>query len=115
MIRKGQPGHESSPARYARGELVRHRRYGYRGVVVDFDLSCQAPDEWYLANQTQPDRAQPWYHVLVHGSASATYAAEENLRADYTFEPIVHPLLARYFDGFENGVYARNEQRWEGV
>lgn len=47
------------------GQLVRHRRYGYRGVVVDRDEFCEADDEWYSKNQTQPDRDQPWYHVLV--------------------------------------------------
>lgn len=116
MIQIRRPGRqEGSPARFAPGQLVRHRRYGYRGVVVDYDLACRAPDEWYLANRTQPDRGQPWYHVLVHGSTGATYAAEENLRPDYSFEPVVHPLLSRYFDGFEEGGYRRNEQPWEGA
>ena len=60
---------ESSPARFQPGHLVRHRRYGYRGVVVALDLECGAGDDWYRSNRTQPDRDQPWYHVLVHGSS----------------------------------------------
>ena len=64
------------------GQLVRHRRYGYRGVVVDRDECCRAGDDWYLKNQTQPDRDQPWYHVLVDGSSTCTYAASESLVAD---------------------------------
>ena len=61
ISRPAQPVFES-------GQLVRHRRYGYRGVVVDRDEFCQADDEWYSKNQTQPNRDQPWYHVLVDGS-----------------------------------------------
>ena len=52
------------------GQLIRHRPYGYRGVVVDRDEFCQADDEWYLKNQT---RDQPWYHGLVDGSSTCTY------------------------------------------
>ena len=79
------------------GQLVRHRRYSYRGVVVDRDEFCQADDEWYSKNQTQPNRDQPWYHVLVDGSLTCTYAASENLVADSSGLPIEHPLLPHFF------------------
>ena len=65
----------SGVEQFAVGELVRHGRYDYRGVVVASDPACRADDDWYLANRTQPDRDQPWYHVLVHGSHQVTYAA----------------------------------------
>ena len=105
MIRSAGPS-----AKFRPGQLVRHKRYGYRGVVVDFDFFCKAPDSWYMKNQTQPSRNQPWYHVLVHGSHQSTYAAEENLEAEYDYEPIVHPLLVVFFDGFEGGYYVRNDR-----
>ena len=63
------------------GQVVEHKRYGYRGVIVDFDMACQAEDSWYEANQTQPGKDQPWYHVLVHRSNGNTYAAEESLES----------------------------------
>ncbi len=100
-------------ARFRAGQLVRHRRYGYRGVVVDFDERCSAPDGWYQSNQTQPVRDQPWYHVLVHGAHHTTYAAEENLVEDDSATPIVHPLLEQFFVGFENGAYVRNDQPFQ--
>ncbi len=53
-------------ASFQPGDLVHHKRYGYRGVVVAVDPNCRADDAWYQANQTQPDRDQPWYHVFVH-------------------------------------------------
>ena len=96
------------------GPLVRHRRYGYRGVVVDRNELCEADDEWYSKNQTQPDRDQPWYHVLVDGSSTCTYAASENLVADSSGLPIEHPLLPHFFREFKNGVYIRNDEPWPG-
>jgi len=104
------------PARFAPGALVRHRRYGYRGVVVDVDRACRAPESWYQSNQTQPRRDQPWYHVLVHGSAATTYAAQTSLEADDTGEPVEHPLVAELFRGFGDGTYERNDvpiRGWE--
>ncbi len=68
MIMLKQPASEAeAPEKdplYHPGQIVRHRRYGYRGVVVDSDLTCKADEAWYQSNQTQPDRNQPWYHVL---------------------------------------------------
>ena len=94
------------------GQLVRHKKYGYRGVVVDYDSSCQADERWYQSNQTQPNRDQPWYHVLVHDSYQVTYAAESSLMEDISDEPVVHPLVTKFFTKFEEGHYIRNEQPW---
>lgn len=96
------------------GQLVQHRRYGYRGVVVEREDSCQADDEWYARNQTQPDRDQPWYHVLVDGTSSCTYAASENLVADESGLPISHPLASYFFSEFADGRYVRNDEPWPG-
>ena len=97
---------------FAPGQLVRHRRYNYRGVVVACDLTCQAADDWYLSNRTQPERSQPWYHVLVHGTHQITYAAQTSLEEDDSGEQIVHPLVPHLFSSFENGQYARNDRPW---
>ena len=94
------------------GQLVQHRRYNYRGVVVDFDLSCQADDTWYSSNRTQPDRHQPWYHILVHDTAQITYAAQTSLEQDNSGKEIVHPLLTHLFSAFENGYYIRSDRPW---
>jgi len=94
------------------GELVCHRRYGYRGVVVHRDDFCQADEQWYSKNQTQPDRDQPWYNVLVDGTSSCTYAASENLVADASGLAISHPLLQHFFSAFKDGRYTRNAEPW---
>ena len=104
----------SSQPAFQPGQLVRHRRYGYRGVVVGFDEFCRATDEWYFRNQTQPGRDQPWYHVLVDGSSACTYAASDNLVADTTARPVTHPLLSQFFRAFKDGLYVRNDEPWAG-
>jgi len=87
------------------GELVHHKRYDYRGVIVEWDPACKATDEWYARNQTQPDRDQPWYHVLVDGSAQTTYVAQQNLESDPSKKPIKHPLLPKFFQSYYEGRY----------
>jgi heat shock protein HspQ len=117
MIRLAKPdGGETSGdgPRFAVGQLVRHVRYGYRGVVVHFDRYCMAPDHWYYGNQTQPDRNQPWYHVLVHGAATVTYAAQTSLTEEDAPEPIDHPLVEKFFSDFTGDRYVRNDAKWPG-
>lgn len=103
-------GHVSPSLLLDVGQLVRHRRYQYRGVIVACDPRCAAGDTWYYANKTQPSREQPWYHVLVHESGGiSTYVAQSNLEADTSGEPVIHPRLSTYFKGFEDGRYILRE------
>jgi heat shock protein HspQ len=98
--------------RYQAGQLVRHRRYGYRGVIVYVDPRCKASEDWYATNRTQPERDQAWYHVLVHGSHQVTYAAQTSLLPDESMAAIHHPLVPLFFDGLVEGRYHRNRRRW---
>ena len=105
----------SSPApAFGRGQIVRHRKSGYRGVVVDLDLRCQADDAWYLSNPTQPDREQPWYHILVDRAQVVTYTAENSLEPDDSKAEVRHPLIPYFFEVFEKGRYRRNREPWPG-
>ena len=99
---------------FAPGQLVRHRSYGYRGVVADFDMTCMAEETWYYANRTRPPRNQPWYHVLVDGSQITTYAAQTSLVADESRDPVEHPLRDVLFTTFEDGRYERTDARLRG-
>jgi len=76
------------------------------------DPFCKAPDWWYLKNQTQPSRNQPWYHVLVDGSDGVTYAAQTSLEADECTDPIAHPLIAVFFSEFDGQSHVRNDRPW---
>jgi heat shock protein HspQ len=97
---------------FAPGQLVCHVRYGYRAVVVDFDLRCMAGDDWYQTNRTQPVRDQPWYHLLVHGSVAITYAAQSSLDFDPAPDPVEHPMVPTFFETFADGRYTRNDEPW---
>lgn len=93
-------------AKFAVGELIHHKLFDYRGVVVDVDPEFEGTEEWYMqVARSQPPRDQPWYHVLVHNAAHNTYVAERNLEADDSTEPINHPSINLVFDDFERGVY----------
>ena len=100
------------PPKFVPGDLVRHVRYQYRGVVVAHDPKCLADENWYKSNKTQPERNQPWYHVLVHESGSITYPAESSLALDEIGEEIAHPLIDQFFGDFADGCYQRNDIPW---
>ncbi len=91
-------------SKFEPGQLIHHRRYDYRGVIVKVDDHCRAPNAWYKRNQTQPSREQPWYHVLVD-QGQETYVAEENLELDTHEEMVQHPLVDQIFPVFMNGRY----------
>ena len=94
--------------KFSIGELVHHRRFNYRGVIVDVDPRFQATPEWYEAVAlSRPPKNKPWYHVLVHGSDHSTYVAELNLEPDDILEPINHPMVEHFFTGFDHGRYVR--------
>ncbi len=96
-----------SEFKFSVGQVVHHKRYDYRGVIVSADDSCEADDDWYDKNQTQPERDQPWYHVLVDRAQHTTYVAESNLEADESGNRIRHPLVPRFFKTFFKGRYWR--------
>jgi len=97
-------------AKFSIGDLIHHRLFDYRGVIVDVDQVFQATEEWYeQVARSRPPKDKPWYHVLVHGSVHVTYVAEQNLESDKGLEPINHPMLGNFFSKLKDGKYIRNE------
>ena len=102
-----------SRANFSVGDLIHHRLFDYRGVIVDVDSKCQAPDQWYETVATsRPPKDKPWYHVLVHGTQITTYAAESSLQEDFGGLPVEHPLVEAFFSEFTGEAYVRNERCW---
>ena len=98
-------------ARFSIGELVHHRLFDYRGVVIDVDPEFQSTEEWYeQVARSRPPKDQPWYHVLVHNGTHQTYVAERNLEQDDSGEAINHPFVDQFFSAFRDGRY-ENERR----
>jgi heat shock protein HspQ len=96
----------SSEAKFFPGQLIHHRRFDYRGVIVDVDPVFSGTAEWYeMMARSRPPKDKPWYHVLVNDAEHMTYVAERNLEADTSDKPIKHPALGQFFQAFKNGVY----------
>ncbi len=94
-------------AKFAIGEIVHHRLFDYRGVIIDVDPQFQGTEQWYdTVARSRPPKDQPWYHVLVHDATHQTYVAERNLEPDSVQnEPINHPFVSILFDEFSGGAY----------
>ncbi len=98
--------HETARAEFRVGQLVNHKLFGYRGVVVDVDATFQGDDEWYESvAQSRPPKDRPWYRVLVHDAEHMTYVAERNLEPDASGEPVRHPALGEVLGAFRDGRY----------
>lgn len=93
-------------ALFSIGELVQHKLFDYRGVVVDVDPCFMLSEEWYeTVARSRPPKDQPWYRVLVHDSWRETYVAERNLEPDTSGAPVRHPLIKTCFHSFSEGHY----------
>jgi heat shock protein HspQ len=88
------------------GQVVQHRLYGYRGVIVDVDPEFTLSEDWYQqVAMSKPPRNKPWFRILVHNTAYETYEAEENLQAELEPDKINHPDLQQHFCGYQKGRY----------
>lgn len=97
--------------RFSVGDVVRHRLFAYRGVIVDVDPVFSGSDEWYEAvARSRPPKDRPWYHVLVHDAAHRTYVAERNLEPADEAAPVRHPEIDFFFERFEDGAYVPRGQ-----
>ena len=96
-------------ARFAIGDVVRHRVFDFRGVVFDVDPIFANSAEWYEAipENIRPRKDQPFYHLLAENMESSyvAYVSQQNLVADDTDEPIDHPAISGLFNDFADGRY----------
>ena len=96
-------------ARFAIGEVVRHRLFDFRGVIFDVDPEFANSEEWYEAipEDLRPAKDQPFYHLLAENAESSyvAYVSQQNLLPDDTDEPIDHPAIPTLFEGYDAGRY----------
>ena len=97
---------EEVRTRFSLGDVIEHRLFGYRGVVLDVDPVFQLSDEWYEeVARSRPPKDAPWYHVLVEDSDLPGYVAEQNLKPDASGAAIRNRLLDHYCAGCIDGRY----------
>ncbi len=53
-------------AKFAVGEVVKHRLFDFRGVIYDVDFQFNNSEEWYQAipKSIRPRKDQPFYHLI---------------------------------------------------
>ncbi len=96
-------------ARFGIGDVVRHRMFDFRGVIVDIDPVFANSEEWYAAipEDIRPRKDQPFYHLLAESEDSSyvAYVSQQNLVTDSLGGPVEHPEVHEMFEAFENGRY----------
>jgi heat shock protein HspQ len=103
-------GHmKSRAAKYAIGQVVRHRIHPFRGIIFDVDPVFSNTEEWWLAipEEVRPAKDQPFYHLLAENAESEyiAYVSEQNLVPDTSGEALRHPQVPEVFERDESGGY----------
>ena len=98
------------------GDIVKHRIYPFRGVIVDVDPEFSNTEEWYqsIPAEIRPSREQPYYHLMAENTETfyTAYVSQQNLVGDGENGPLEHPDLEEIFSGMDQGKYhLRNEVR----
>ncbi len=109
---------ELRQAKFAVGEIVRHRIHSFRGVVFDVDPVFSNTEEWYQAipADRRPSKDQPFYHLLAQNAGGGPYEAyvsEQNLLPDGENGPVQHPMIDSLFERLEGGRYIARASRWQ--
>jgi heat shock protein HspQ len=96
-------------ARFAIGDVVRHKLYDFRGVIFDIDPVFANSEEWYesIPQEFRPAREQPYYHLLAENGDSSyvAYVSQQNLQGDAEGGPVDHPSVDQLFDDFDGDRY----------
>lgn len=96
-------------AKFAIGQIVKHRLFPFRGVVFDVDPEFNNTEEWYqsIPEDIRPRKEQPFYHLFAENSESyyVAYVSEQNLRDDSAGGPVGHPQIKTVFSGLDGGAY----------
>tara|TARA_X000000950_G_scaffold126280_1_gene157964 strand:+ start:31 stop:429 length:399 start_codon:yes stop_codon:yes gene_type:complete len=98
------------------GDIVKHRIYPFRGVIIDVDPEFSNTEEWYqsIPAEIRPSRNQPYYHLMAENTETfyTAYVSQQNLVKDGENGPLEHPDLEEIFSGIDKGKYQlRNEVR----
>ena len=95
-------------AKFGIGHVVKHRVYGFRGVVFDIDPVFANTEEWWqsIPEEIRPRKDQPFYHLLAENAETEyiAYVSEQNLVPDTSGKPLRHPQVKQLFRAGRDGV-----------
>jgi heat shock protein HspQ len=101
-------------AKFAIGQIVRHRIFPFRGVIFDVDPVFSNTEEWWLAipEEIRPPKDQPYYHLLAENDDTEyiAYVSEQNLLADRSDEPLRHPQINDFFSTRKGDIYVARDR-----
>jgi heat shock protein HspQ len=96
-------------AKFHIGQVVKHRKFPFRGVIFDVDPVFANTEEWWEAipADTRPSKDQPFYHLLAENAETEyiAYVSEQNLLPDESGAPLRHPQLRDMFERQPDGQY----------
>eukprot|EP00009_Paramoeba_aestuarina_P015388 CAMPEP_0201530800 /NCGR_PEP_ID=MMETSP0161_2-20130828/45713_1 /ASSEMBLY_ACC=CAM_ASM_000251 /TAXON_ID=180227 /ORGANISM="Neoparamoeba aestuarina, Strain SoJaBio B1-5/56/2" /LENGTH=235 /DNA_ID=CAMNT_0047933331 /DNA_START=916 /DNA_END=1623 /DNA_ORIENTATION=- len=83
------------------GQVIRHVRYNYRGVIVGHSETCEASSYWVMMMGVQ-NANQPFYNVLPHveDRTEESYVANSNISIVTDVE-INNAELGQYFSHYD--------------
>ncbi|ANY76930.1 DNA-binding protein [Microvirga ossetica] len=100
---------KASLAKFAIGQVVRHRVFEFRGLIFDVDPEFDNTEEWWLSipEEVRPRKDQPFYHLFAENAETEyiAYVSEQNLLPDHSGEPLRNPMITELFTQEKNGVY----------
>jgi len=108
-MKKSRRGMPIRTAKYAIGQVVRHRIFPFRGIIFDVDAEFDNTEEWYqsIPEDIRPPRDQPFYHLLAENEETeyVAYVSEQNLLEDDNPAPVRHPRAREMFERRSDGSY----------
>ena len=100
---------KASAAKFAIGQVVRHRVFDFRGLIFDVDPEFDNTEEWWLSipEDVRPHKDQPFYHLFAENAETeyVAYVSEQNLLPDASGQPLRHPQVGELFKVTEDGNY----------
>ena len=99
-------------AKFSIGQVVRHKLFPFRGVIIDVDVEFANSEEWWLAipEEYRPAKEQPYYHLLAENTEDSyeAYVSQQNLLPDVSGEPVRHPDVDQFFDDLDGDHYKKS-------
>jgi heat shock protein HspQ len=96
-------------AKFAIGQVVRHRLFSFRGLIYDIDPEFANTEEWWLSipEAIRPHKNQPFYHLYAENDETTyeAYVSEQNLLPDDDEAPLRHPDISDLFESNGTGGY----------
>jgi heat shock protein HspQ len=96
-------------AKFCIGQVVKHRKYPFRGIIYDVDPVFSNTDEWWLSipADVRPRKDQPFYHLFAENAETeyVAYVSEQNLLPDTSGDPVRHPQVDKMFVRADDGGY----------